>query len=298
MTIDLNAANGQAPGAPSPTASAAGEGAMRAGTLSTDAGDIEYSLFLPAALPPAGQRALLVMVHGCTQDAADFARGTRVNEDAARAGFVVLWPQQRPENHVKKCWNWYVPEHMHRGSGELARLHALVSATIAGQGIDPTRVFMAGISAGGAMAVNYATAYPRDLRAIAVHSSPAALVASDMMAALAVMQVGPAESPDALARRARDAMGADAHAMPLLAMHGAADAVVSPKNLDALAAQWRGWHALIGEPARVETHVIAALGHAWSGGSAEGTFTNPATASATDMMLTFFRSLGLPGRPR
>lgn len=91
-------------------------------------------------------------------------------------------------------------------------------------------------------------------------------------------------------------MGADAHAIPLLAMHGAEDPTVSPKNLEALAAQWLGVHALLGEPARVETRLVPSLGHAWSGGDASGTYTNPSTESATALMLAFFRSLGLPGQ--
>ncbi len=295
MTIDVNAANGQVPGAPSTAAPAVMGGEFRAGSIVTDAGEMDYGMFVPATLPPVGERALVVMIHGCTQDADDFARGTRMNAAAARDGFVVLWPQQRAANHPQKCWNWYVPAHSRRGAGEVSRLHALVARTIATEGIDPGKVYLVGVSAGGAMAVNYALAYPREARAIAVHSSPGALVASDVITALAVMKNGPAENTETLARRALDAMGAEARAIPLLAIHGAADAVVSPRNLDALAAQWRGWHALTGARARVETHLIEGLGHAWSGGSADGSFTNPSTPSATQMVLDFFRSLGLPG---
>jgi len=295
MSAHVNDANGQVSGAPSTAASAAVDGEFHAGSLVTDAGELDYRLFVPAVLPAAGQRALVVMIHGCTQDAADFARGTRMNQAAARDGFVVLWPQQRAANHPQKCWNWYAPAQSHRGAGEVARLDALVVRTIAEQGIDQGKVYLVGVSAGGAMAVNYALAYPAHARAVAVHSAPGALVAGDVATALVVMKQGPVEDPGTLARRAREALGADARAIPLLAIHGAADGVVSPKNLDALAAQWRGWHALIGEPARVETRLIDGLGHAWSGGSAEGTFTNPSTPSATQMVLDFFRSLGLPG---
>ena len=294
MTFDVNAANGQAPGTPSAAASAAA-GEFRTGSIATDAGELDYKLFVPAALPPVGDRALVVMIHGCTQDADDFARGTRMNVAAERDGFVVLWPQQRSANQPQKCWNWYVSAHSHRGAGEVARLHALVVRTIAEQGINPARVYLVGVSAGGAMAVNYALAHPEHAHAVAVHSAPGALVAGDVLTALAVMKNGPAEDAATLAQRARDAMGANARAIPLLAIHGAADAVVSPKNLEALSAQWRGWHALIGEPARVETRLIDGLGHAWSGGSADGTFTNPSTPNATEMVLEFFRSLGLPG---
>lgn len=295
MIIDVNAANGQVPGAPPTAARAAVDGEFRAGAIVTDAGELDFKLFVPAALPPVGERALVVMIHGCTQDADDFARGTRMNAAAARDGFVVLWPQQRAVNQPQKCWNWYAPVHSHRGAGEVARLHALVVRTIAEQGINPATVYLVGVSAGGAMAVNYALAHPEHAHAVAVHSAPGALVAGDVVTALAVMKNGPAEDAGILAQRARDAMGANARAIPLLAIHGGADAVVSPRNLDALAAQWRGWHALIGEPARVETRLIDGLGHAWSGGSADGTFTNPSTPSATQMVLGFFRSLGLPG---
>jgi poly(hydroxyalkanoate) depolymerase family esterase len=295
MTFDANAANGQVPGAPSAAAPAAVGGEFRAGSLVTGAGELDYKLFVPAALPPVRKRALVVMMHGCTQDADDFARGTRMNAAAARDGFVVLWPQQRAADHPQKCWNWYVTAHTRRGAGEVSRLHTLVARTIAAEGIDPGKVYLVGVSAGGAMAVNYALAHPEHAHAVAVHSAPGALVASDVVTALAVMKNGPTEDAETLARRACDAMGAEARAIPLLAIHGAADAVVSPRNLDALAAQWRGWHALIGVRARVETRLIEGLGHAWSGGSADGSFTNPSTPSATQMVLDFFRSLGLPG---
>ncbi len=298
MSIDVNAANGQVPGAPAAAAPAAVDGEFRAGSMVTDAGELEYKLFVPAALPPLGERALVVMIHGCTQDADDFARGTRMNAAAARDGFVVLWPQQRAANHPQKCWNWYVPAHARRGAGEVSRMHALITRTIATEGIDPGKVYLAGVSAGGAMAVNYAVAWPRDVRAVAVHSAPGALVASDVVTALAVMKNGPAEDAETLARRALDAMGAEARAIPLLAIHGAADAVVSSRNLDALAAQWRGWHALLGERAQVETRLIEGLGHAWSGGSADGSFTNPSTPNATQMVLDFLHGFGLPGGRR
>ncbi len=295
LALSATGANGQVTGAPPTAVQAVVGGAFHAGRITTSAGELDYSLFVPAALPPAGRRALLVMIHGCLQDAADFARGTQMNAAAARDSFVVLWPQQRAANHAQKCWNWYVPEHSHRGAGEVEELHVLVTTIVTEQGVDRKLVFVAGVSAGGAMAVNYAAAYPRDVRAIAVHSSLGALVAHDVASARTAMKEGPAEGADVLARSARDAMGADAHAIPLLAIHGAADAVVAPRNLDALAAQWRGWHTLIGETARVETHLIPGLGHAWSGGDASGSFTNPATVSATQMVLDFFRSMGLPG---
>ncbi|MBM3908643.1 MAG: PHB depolymerase family esterase [Gemmatimonadetes bacterium] len=296
MTADPLAVNAQALGTPAGVAPAAPAGAYRTGTLATGAGDLDYAVFVPAALPPAGHRALVVMLHGCTQDAADFARGTRVNFAAARDGFVVLWPQQRQANHLQKCWNWYVPQHTRRGSGEVERLRALIAATVAEHGVEPERVYLAGVSAGGAMALNYAAAYPRHVRALMVHSSPPALVADAIPSALAVMRDGPPEDAETLAKRVCTAMGGDAHAIPLLALHGADDPTVTPRNLDALAAQWRGWHALIGVPARVETQVIPGLAHAWSGGDASGSYTNPHTPSATAMMLAFFRSLGLPGK--
>ncbi len=295
ILIGVDVANSQVPGAPPTAAPAAVSGEFRAGSIVTDAGELDYKLFVPVALPPVGERALVVMIHGCTQDADDFSRGTRMNDAAARDGFVVLWSQQRAANQPQKCWNWFVPAHSRRGEGELARLHALIVRTVAVQGIDPNMIFLVGVSAGGAMALNYALAYPQDVRAVAVHSSPGALVAGDIATALAAMRNGPAEDTELLARRAREALGANARAIPLLAIHGSADAVVSPKNLEALAAQWRGWHALIGARARVETDLIDGLGHAWSGGSAEGTFTNPSTPSATRMVVDFFRSLGLPG---
>ena len=121
-----------------------------AGVFRDGAGERRYKLFRPSAekMPAAGQRTLVVVLHGCTQDADDIARGTRFNEAAARDGFVVLYPEQPESAHPRKCWNWYEPGQGHRGAGEAAIIANLTQKVAREEGIDPRQVYLAGISAG------------------------------------------------------------------------------------------------------------------------------------------------------
>jgi poly(hydroxyalkanoate) depolymerase family esterase len=266
-------------------------------------------------MPPAGRRTLIVVLHGCTQDADDIARGSRFNEPAAREGFVVLYPEQPESAHARKCWNWYTPEQRRRGSGEAAIIANLTMRIARDEGIDPKRVFIAGISAGAAMAANLAAGYPDLYAAAAFHSGLPAFVGTDVTSALAVMSKGPADSEDTGALAFRE-MGPHAGVVPVIAIHGAADPSVSIVNLRAIAKQWVAANAMAAhakEPDALEIHptearlsglrwalpggtVIAetwrveGLAHAWSGGSAAGTYTDPAAPDATSMMLEFFRA--------
>lgn len=291
-----------------------------AGVFRDGAGERRYKLFRPSAekMPAAGQRTLVVVLHGCTQDADDIARGTRFNEAAARDGFVVLYPEQPESAHPRKCWNWFVPEQSHRGAGEAAIIANLTQKVAREEGIDPRHVFLAGISAGAAMAANLAAGYPEVYAAVAFHSGLPALVANDVASALAVMSKGPAES-DELGALAFHEMGAHARVVPVIAFHGVSDPSVSVVNLRAIACQWVVANALAArakppEPVKVhpadprlsglryvlsngtvlvETWRVEGLAHAWSGGSAAGSYTDPGAPDATSMMLEFFR-----GHPR
>jgi poly(hydroxyalkanoate) depolymerase family esterase len=266
-------------------------------------------------MPAAGQRTLVVVLHGCTQDADDIARGTRFNEAAARDGFVVLYPEQSEAAHPRKCWNWFVPEQSHRGAGEAAVIAGLTLKIAHEEGIDPRRVFLAGISAGAAMAANLVAGYPEVYAAVAFHSGLPALVANDVASALAVMSKGPAES-DELGTLAFHEMGARARVVPVIAFHGVSDPSVSVVNLRATARQWvvanaLAVHAKPPEPVEVhpadhrlsglryvlsngtvlaEAWRVEGLAHAWSGGSAAGSYADPGAPDATTMMLEFFRS--------
>jgi poly(hydroxyalkanoate) depolymerase family esterase len=271
---------------------AAAQGGPPAGTVRVErlpGGDTTrmFRVFVPSRTPPAGARPMLVLLHGCTQDAADIARGTRLDAWAAREGFVAVYPQQETTHHPQKCWTWYDPAHTTRDRGEAAWIAAVVRHVADAEQVDPRRISIAGISAGGAMAVNLAVAYPDLFAAVGAHSALPALAAANVVSALGVMRQGPRETPDVLATRALEAMGGRARAMPLVAWHGATDAVVHPTNTDVLGAQFRVMAARLGAAATVEVRQVVGVGHAWSGGAPEGTYTAASPDDATAAFVAF-----------
>jgi len=285
-----------------------------AGVFKTDAGERRYKLFRPGALPPAGQRSLVVVLHGCTQDADDIARGTRFNAAAARDGFVVLYPEQPQSANALKCWNWFIPDQSTRGLGEEAIIAELTTKIARDEGIASGRTTIAGISAGAAMAANLIADYPELWNAAALHSGLPSHVARSQAEAVGIMTNG-AKEPDALGRAAFAAMGSHARMVPALLMHGVADHLVSPLNLAATARQFAVMNAMaagapVPEPAAIASsdaraagqrwaladgRVLAeswrfdGVGHAWSGGDASGTYTDPTGPDATALALEFFR---------
>lgn len=273
-----------------------------------------WRLYVPKSRRTDTAPALLVMLHGCTQDAADLVRGTRVEAHAERAGMLVLTPEQPASAHPQRCWNWYDPRHQARGAGEVAWLSSLIADLVSAHGVDAARVHVAGLSAGGAMAQLLATAYPEQFASIAVVSGVPVGAAANVPDALAAMRSGPragSASSDVVMRR----MGERARLIPLLVMHGTNDQVVSPVNADALVAQWSGvLDALhIQRPRERMTGTSGAagmqleatgqsdasdrvvllnwrvrgLGHAWSGGDSAGTYTNADGPDATAALFSF-----------
>ena len=134
---------------------------------------------------------LVVMLHGCTQDPDDFAAGTRMNELAQEQGFFVLYPAQAPRSNAHKCWNWFLPRDQRRGHGEPALLAGMTATSCRPHAIDTDRVYVAGLSAGGAMAAILAREYPDLFAAAGVHSGVAAGAAHDVASAFSVMKSGP-----------------------------------------------------------------------------------------------------------
>lgn len=278
-------------------------------TYAGDAGTRRYRLFVPASADATKPAPLVVMLHGCTQDPDDFARGSRFNELAARAGAIVAWPEQTGSHHPQKCWTWYDPANQAAGRGEPALVAAITREVMASRAIDPRRVYVGGVSAGAAMAVNTAAAYPELFAAVASHSGIPYRAAADVPHAIAVMRTGSSD-PAILAYALQDALGG--RRLPLIAIHGAADPVVVPTNSRQLAAQWAGVLGLTASPAErgtegglgiertrwkasdgsiaVELIVVDSLAHAWSGGSAEGTFTDARGPDASRLILDFLLS--------
>lgn len=253
-------------------------------TFTNAHGARELVVFTPSSLPgEIEDRALVVMLHGCGQTADDLARGTRMNVAAERERFVVVYPEQPASANPQKCWNWFLPDNATRDKGETAVLAGLIDSVARSYGV--RRVSLVGMSAGAAMAANLAVAYPERYAALALYSGIPALAATDVMGALGAMRQGPSDG-DALGAAALAAMGSRARAIPVIALHGSDDTIVSPRNLEATVRQWTVVNA---GHASVEKVVLDGVGHAWSGGSAEGNFTAPAGPDATGMIVAFFK---------
>jgi poly(hydroxyalkanoate) depolymerase family esterase len=269
-----------------------------AGHFRNDCGARDYKLFEPARID-VRPLPLVVMLHGCTQDPDDFARGTRMNALARARGFLVLYPAQSQRANPQRCWNWFKHNHQARGKGEPGILAGLVRQVIAAHDVDPARVYVAGLSAGGAMAAILGDAYPELFAAVGVHSGLPVGAADDVQSAFAAMGGG-APSP----RRSPKAGSTP----PTIVFHGDADTTVHVVNGERVLAAagiapeadvQRG-ASLLGMPysrrvwidgqgaERGEQWTIHGGGHAWSGGDLLGTFTDPRGPDASAEMLRFF----------
>src|SRR5690349_11921732 len=186
---------------------------------------LRFDVHVPRAIEPETAAPLVCMLHGCTQDAAGFAAATRMNEAADRHGFVVVYPEQDRGRNPQACWNWFRPEHQARGAGEPAALTATVREVAGRWTIDRRRVFVVGLSAGGAMAAILAATYPDLFAGVAVHSGLAYRSATSVGAAFAAMSRGADEVGDPHA-----AMTGRARAIPSIVIHGTADKTVAPVN--------------------------------------------------------------------
>jgi poly(hydroxyalkanoate) depolymerase family esterase len=269
------------------------------------AGSRNYKLYIPRR-PQTGRRALLVMLHGGTQDANDFAAGTRMNALAEEHGFIVAYPSQSKAANASLCWNWFTPENQMRGRGEPAIIAGITSEIVAEYAVDPARVFVAGLSAGGAMAAVMGATYPDLYAAVGVHSGLPYRSAADLLSAFAAMR-GDAGSRGRRSRKARGAAD-DSPRIRTIVFHGDADNIVHPSNAANMVATERAGesveraevrHAAIRAHTRtvtrdktgavaVEQWLVHGGGHAWSGGSPDGTYTDPRGPDASQEMLRFF----------
>lgn len=263
---------------------------------------------VPAELSARTGAPLVVMLHGCTQGPADFADGTAMDRAADAHGFMVAYPEQPRSANPQGCWNWFSPKHQGRGGGEPASLAAVVAA-LAG---DPSRVYVGGLSAGGAMAGILAATHPDSVSGVAIHSGLPFASATGIGAALQAMTRG-VRDPAAAGRAAYAAMGAAARPVPALVLHGDADRTVRSCNGTQTAAQWCETNALAGDGHSltpeapvdagrttrrrwrdaagrllVEHHELHGVGHAWSGGASSGSHTHPDGPDATAAIVHFF----------
>lgn len=264
-----------------------------------------YRLYEPARLDPAALLPVVVMLHGCKQDSEDFARGTGMNEVAARESCLVLYPEQLRKSNQMGCWNWFEPQHQRRDSGEPAMIAALVRDVVARHGGDPARVYVAGLSAGGAMAATLGHLYPDVFAAVGVHSGLPPRAAHDVPSAFSAMRKGTsAAAPHGAA------------ALPTIVFHGSGDKTVAPANGETIVQAQLAAHLANGVVLEsrqesgaqahrprgatrvqwvdgdgktvLESWNVAGGPHAWSGGHAGGSFTDPQGPSASEAMMAFF----------
>ena len=283
-------------------AKAAGTGVASSGMAIGAAGARRYQLFKPPGARQSTPLPLLVMLHGCAQDAQAFARSTRMNRLAAREGFIVLWPEQDRLANAQGCWNWF-DTRTGRAFKEAASIISAIDDVCARHGADPARVAVAGLSAGASLAALLATRYPERFRAVAMHSGIAPGAASSTATALAAMQGR--RKPAALPKASAGA----ATLPPLLVIQGTADALVRPVNGRAAAQAWadaagaqataprtvqRGKrYPVTVTDFKLKARVVASLcevtglGHAWSGGAASQAYSDPHGPDASRVIWAF-----------
>jgi poly(hydroxyalkanoate) depolymerase family esterase len=290
-----------------------------------------YFIYTPATYHAGKAVPLLVMLHGCTQTAEDFAAGTRMNQLAEQYGFIVAYPQQMRKANRTLCWNWFRSAHQFRNRGEPARIAHIVQAikqTTSQWTIDSKQIYVAGASAGAAMAVILGASYPDIFAAIGVHSGIEYQAVTNIINAFKVMRRG-GPDPVLQGQRAFEAMGIYKRMVPTIVFQGTRDRIVPPSSGDQVVQQWMQtnrlashgfYHADFKHPTTTTsgqvpggyTYAVYAwkdyrgkevqsywkihgLGHAWSGGSSDGSYTDPKGPNASEAMYQFFMNHPMVG---
>jgi poly(hydroxyalkanoate) depolymerase family esterase len=268
------------------------------GSHSCAAGTRSYKLYVPSTY--TGEPVpLVIMLHGCTQNPDDFANGTKMNALAEEMNCLVAYPAQSQQANPSRCWNWFNAVDQQRDQGEPSIIAGITRDVMASHSVDQRQVYVAGLSAGGAMATIMGTLYPDLYAAVGVHSGLPFASAHDLPSALAAMKGNIGRAPSA------------GKAIPIIVFHGDRDTTVHPANGDELIAQGAsGRHTEVVEPGRVpdghaytrtshqredgtpvaEHWLIHGAGHAWSGGSARGTYTDVKGPDASREMMRFFQT--------
>lgn len=293
-------------------------------SFSNAAGTRAYRLYVPASYSEAGAEAVpaIMMLHGCTQSPEDFAVGTQMNALSEEHGFLVIYPAQPSGANPSKCWNWFNATDQVRGRGEPSLLAGIARAVADDYRVDPGRTYVAGMSAGAAMAVVLGETYPDLFAAVGAHSGLAYGAAHDVPSAMAAMQGGsvlrtnppltPASSRADRAQRDR--------ALPTIVFHGDRDTTVNVRNGNAIVEHARSadygdgalratvdagvsrggracrrtTYADAAGQSIVEYWMITGAGHTWSGGNPAGSYTDARGPDASAEMVRFFLSHRLP----
>jgi poly(hydroxyalkanoate) depolymerase family esterase len=313
---DIEPATGQPDAEPPREIGERTRGQFHQHSFTCAAGTRRYQLFMPKG-HHGRQLPLLIMLHGCTQSPDDFARGTRMNQLAEEEGYCVAYPAQSSRDNPSKCWNWFRPGDQHRDRGEPAIIAELTRHLVRAHGLDRARVYIAGLSAGAAMAIILARTYPDIYAAAGAHSGLPYRSAHDVPSAFAAMKQGSGHAKPGT-DRALQALGAP---VPTIVFHGDRDSTVAAHNGDMVMAQSMASHgdslgdadsygAVRKQVERVsvpggysytrttlqdpqgkvlaEQWLVHGAGHAWFGGDSSGSYADAKGPNASAEMLRFF----------
>ena len=272
---------------------------------------------------------MVVMMHGCKQDAHTFAAATRMNGLADRDEFIALYPEQRRLANMHRCWNWF-SRSAQDGAGEAAILCDMIRSLASEHNVDTTRIYIAGLSAGAAMATNLAVCHADLFAACALHSGLMFGAATSTGEALKAMRDGSRRDPKESGKQAFAIVRGKTDTMPALVIHGDRDQTVTPVNSDQIVAQFETLNELLAndtqeqaEPLQVRSSTyrsagghqyettdylqaerllvrkvtISGLGHAWSGGVADYPYNDPHGPNASELICDFFAEHGLRAAP-
>lgn len=278
--------------------------------------NLAYYIYTPEPTeqhPTTKGMPLVVMLHGCTQNPHVFAEGTKMNLIAQQEGFVVLYPEQSMGHNIAKCWRWFDLSETH-GMAEANTLMEIIRSTVSMHDLDPNKVFVAGLSAGGGMSSILGAYFPDEIRAIAMHSSPMLGKAHDMKSGIELMRTPIDDSDEQLMFYLKDVSPKTSQQIPAMIIQGLADEVVSEDNANALTKQFLYLNNLDmkskgsttkyhgGTPdeythtaypnnrnSLVELIKIKSLNHAWSGGDEKLPFNCEHCVNASAMIWNFFK---------
>ena len=297
---------------------------LTTGSYANSAGTLSYELFVPSSYTPGTAAPLVVALHGCTQTADQFRQQTRLDALAAAKGFIVVFPEQSSGNNSYRCWNWFQDQHMHRGAGEPSLIAGITSQIQQQYTVDPRRTYVAGFSAGAAMAEVMGATYPDMYAAVGVGSgceyqagAPCAGYRS--------------EDPEQAGHAAYQAMGSNARMVPFIVFQGDQDNTVPPVNAQQLvqaglvaadladdgsennSVPKDAAKSSLGRSSAMQSEsyttsyysdghghelaqywVVHGMGHAWSGGNASMQYSDASGPDESAAMYDFFASHPMP----
>lgn len=271
---------------------------------------------------------IVVALHGCMQDSKAFAAGTRLNKWADKMGFAVLYPEQDKLYNIYNCWNWFLPQNQYKNTGEAELIMGGLSKVIKQFNFDDSKVFLLGMSAGGAMATVLANCYPNNFQAVATHHSPMYLAAENPATAKEVVYNGSKKSPEVAATRGYACSGLKRtnKILPTLIIHGSKGVVMKPLHAEQVEEEMKAFNDFLDNGKRdnsldnlkrikkihpkrkyayelttwshkrkpyIYKYMIEELGHAWSGGDNQFEFNDPHGPDSTKIILDFFKKQNL-----